>query len=94
METYKNVMEMLVEEEVRRQLQAVSERLLPYMHVSELTAYALNHLPPLYATSQEGFKRQIVRGKAEFADRISQAVRWAIAAVQRDPIRASAPLHV
>ncbi len=89
---YKNVMEWLVTEEVEQQLQKVSPKLLRYINKIEVATFALNRLPPLYASSEEGLQRQEKRAKREYRQEITKAVRQAIAAVQRDPIRFSTPL--
>jgi len=93
MSIYKNVMEMLVEEEVVRQFKALPPRIATYINQVEWVAYALNQLPPLYATSEKGLYHQIQRGRAKHSAEIKQAVLRALAAVRRDPIRSSTPLE-
>jgi hypothetical protein len=90
---YKNVMELLVEEEVGRQFKALPERISAYVNQVEWVAYALNQLPPLYATSEKGLRYQIQRGKAKHGAEIRQAVQRALAAIGRDPLRTSTPLQ-
>jgi len=92
MAPYKNVMEILVEEEVLRQVKALPVRIASYVNQTELVAYALNQLPPLYATSEKGLEHQLERGKVKFAAQISQAVQRSIAAIRRDPLRTYVPL--
>ncbi|HEY9658256.1 MAG TPA: late competence development ComFB family protein [Allocoleopsis sp.] len=89
---YKNVMEMLVEEEVLRQHKALPARVASYVNPAELVAYALNQLPALYATSQQGVEYQLSRGRAKYHQQITQAVQRAVAAIGRDPLRVSSPL--
>ena len=89
---YHNVMEDLVAEEVKRQLASLSPRLSQYIKRVEVETYALNRLPPLYASSKEGWIQQLKRGREEFYAPIKTAVRQAIAAVQRDLLRHSTPL--
>ncbi|MCA1993633.1 MAG: late competence development ComFB family protein [Coleofasciculus sp. S288] len=60
---YFNVMEPLVVQEVQRQLQHLPSQLVKYLNPAEVTAYALNRLPVLYATSVEGRTRQQRRAK-------------------------------
>ncbi|WP_088892717.1 late competence development ComFB family protein [Leptolyngbya ohadii] len=93
MGTYKNIMEMLVEEEVIRQCKALPSRSSSYFNSEELIAYALNQLPPLYATSEQGLQYQLQKGRAKFGPQITQAVQRAIAAVRRDPLRRNTPLE-
>lgn len=92
--TYKNVMELLVEEEVIRQYKALPARMASYTNRSEWIAYALNQLPPLYATSEKGLRCQIQRGKDKYQAAIRQAVQRALAAIRRDPLRSSVPLRL
>ncbi|MBD2209730.1 late competence development ComFB family protein [Calothrix sp. FACHB-156] len=84
----RNVMEVLVVAEVETQIQALPAKTARYINPSEVTAYALNRLPAFYATSKRGWQRQLHRGKTEFHQKISTAVRQGIIAVQQDPLRA------
>jgi len=93
MSIYKNVMELLVEEEVVRQFKALSPRIAAYINQVEWVAYALNQLPPLYATSEKGLHHQMQRGRAKHGAEIKQAVLRALAAIRRDPLRSSTPLE-
>jgi DNA-binding transcriptional regulator YdaS (Cro superfamily) len=90
---YKNVMELLVEEEVSRQAKSLPARVASYVNQSELVAYALNQLPALYATSEKGLEYQIEKGRVKFAPQIAQSVQRAIAAIRRDPLRTHIPLE-
>ncbi|GAB4370363.1 MAG: hypothetical protein Kow00121_11000 [Elainellaceae cyanobacterium] len=89
---YKNVMEMLVEEEVVRQVKGLPTRTASYINQVELVAYALNQLPALYATSEKGLEHQLKRGREKYKAQIAQAVQRSIAAVGRDPLRVCVPL--
>jgi hypothetical protein len=91
---YRNVMELLVEEEVVRQFQALPERVAAYVNQAEWVAYALNQLSPLYATSEKGLHHQLQKGRAKHGAEIRQAVQRALAAVRRDPLRTSQPLQL
>ncbi len=91
---YMNVMELLVEEEVRVQTQNLSDRTAEVLRSGEIIAYALNQLPPLYATTQRGWDYQVKEGRKKYAVEISKAVRCAINAVMRDPIMTAVPLGV
>jgi hypothetical protein len=93
MGSYRNAMEILVEEEVARQIKSLPPRASTYVNQVELVAYALNQLPALYATSERGLEYQLQRARAKFKDQIRQAVLRALAAIRRDPIRAYAPLQ-
>ena len=89
---YRNVMEMLVIEELQRQVEARFHQPLKYTHETQAIAYALNRLPPLYATSIEGWERQLQKAKSELSDQISWAVRWGLAAIENDPLKVGTPL--
>lgn len=85
-------MEDLVAEEVRTQMALLSPRLTQYIQRTEVETFALNRLPTLYASSQEGWLHQVKRARDEYQVKIKTAVRQALAAVQRDPLRSSTPL--
>lgn len=89
-----NVMEMLVVEEVEKQIQDLPIKTAHYIKAPEVVAYALNRLPGLYATSKRGWQRQWHYGKTELSEKIAIAVRQGIVAVQRDPLRVNDPLHL
>lgn len=74
-----NVMEELVlTEAIARvaEIEAASDHILD---VGDIAAYALNRLPPLYATTEEGAQYQRQRAKEELEDLITHQVRAAIA---------------
>ena len=87
-----NVMEILVAEEVDRQLRRCPSTLLDYVKAVEVETYALNRLPPLYAASHEGLEFQKDRARRDYGTKIQTAVRQALMAVQQDPLRRSTPL--
>lgn len=91
-QVYRNVMEQLVAEEVEEQLLKYPPRLTKFINVIEVETFALNRLPPLYASSEEGLHKQELRGRQEYANKIQTAVHQAFMAVQRDPLRFSTPL--
>ncbi len=88
-----NVMELLVAEEVEKQVKAMHPRMLKYLKRVEVETYALNRLPSLYASSEKGWQHQYEKAKRELHNQIKSAVRQAFAAVQVDPIRSSEPLR-
>ena len=89
---HKNVMEDLVYEEIVRQLRHYPKNLAGYINNVEVATYALNRLPALYASSQNGQSQQIHMARKKYKDQVISAVRRAIAAVERDPLRVSAPI--
>jgi hypothetical protein len=73
-----NVMEELVLTEAIAQIaeiEATSDRVLD---VGDIAAYALNRLPPLYATTEEGAQYQRQRAKEQLQELITQQVSTAI----------------
>lgn len=91
-QTYINVMESLVTEEVRKQLQNVPTKIRRYLKLEEMVTYALNRLPALYASSEKGVKYQRQIAERDMSRQIKNAVHQAIMAVQVDPIRLSKPI--
>ncbi len=79
-------MELLVAQEVHRQLQQLPPKLVNYINPAHAIAYALNRLPALYATSPRGWYLQQQRAKAKLAPQIIVAVGQALAAVQQDSL--------
>lgn len=80
-----NVMEELVlTEAITRvaEIETTSDRALD---VGDIAAYALNRLPPLYATTEEGANYQRQRAKEELQHLITQCVNEAIARSQQTP---------
>lgn len=89
---YHNAIEPLVAAEVERQLKRLPPNLLAYINPAQVMAYALNRLPSLYATSQEGWQRQQERANVRLKNQIVTAVRQGLVTVQTDPLKASTPL--
>lgn len=82
-----NVMEILVKAEAVRQMQLLPPKTLKFIKLTQVKAYALNTLPPLYVTSEKGWNSNWHKGNTELKQQVTQAVRQGIAAVQRDPLR-------
>ncbi len=82
-----NVMEELVLTETIAQITAISQgggsandvNNDVQLNVGDIAAYALNRLPPLYATTEEGASYQRDRAKKELQDLITKQVESAIA---------------
>jgi hypothetical protein len=90
--SYKNVMELLIDNEIDRQTGDYSQTEAQKINRIEVATYALNRVPPLYASSQEGIALQYERGLTEFSDRITAAVSQALNKVLQNPISNSTPL--
>jgi hypothetical protein len=88
-QTHQNVMELLVEEEIERQLEHYCERVKTDLNRVEVATHALNRLPPLYASSEKGRERQRQIARQRHAQQIRQAVKSALAAVEKNPLRDS-----
>lgn len=88
----RNVMEVLVSEEINRQIERCPENVKRHINRIEVSTYALNRLPALYASSQQGFNKQKIKGRSEYSVQITKAVRQAFAAIQKDLLRYSTPL--
>lgn len=89
---HRNVMEMLVADEIERQIVRLPSNIKKFINPIEVATYALNRLPALYASSQQGFNKQKLKGRSEHSVKITQEVRKGLAAVQQDLLRSSTPL--
>lgn len=89
---YKNIMEELVEQETTQQLKRLPKNLSRYVEPVDVITYALNRLPALYASTEKGKAYQQQTGQDRLHSEIKLAVRQAVAAVLRDPIRRCTPL--
>lgn len=87
-----NIMEELVTEEVARQIKRCPENIAQYINQVEVATYALNRLPPLYASCHKGLNKQKLKGKGDYSIEITKAVRKGFAAIQKDVLRYSTPL--
>jgi Late competence development protein ComFB len=91
-QTHKNAMELLVAEEIERQLEFLSWDDKDFINKIEVATYALNRLPSLYASSEEGIAWQKRKGQKEYQTQITDTVREALEIVQKDPARFYTPL--
>ncbi len=90
--SYKNVMELLIDDEIDRQTCRYSQVEAQEINRIEVATYALNRVPPLYASSQEGIERQYERGLSEFIDHITATVTQALNKVHQNPHVKATPL--
>jgi hypothetical protein len=90
--SYKNVMEILIDDEIDRQTCSYSQTEAQKINRIEVATYALNRVPPLYASSQEGIERQYERGVSEFSDHITATVTQALAKIHQNPHVKATPL--
>lgn len=80
---YRNAMELLAIEEIEQQLKNLPLDIAESINKDEAIAYTLNRLPPLYATTLEGYFWQQKRARETLKDLISKAASWGIKAAQR-----------
>ncbi|MEB3338159.1 MAG: late competence development ComFB family protein [Leptolyngbyaceae bacterium] len=73
-----NVIEELILRESISQLASIRGTSNAIPDLGDVIAYALNRVPPLYATTKEGASYQRTRGKGEFGTLITQQVLEAI----------------
>ena len=73
-----NVMEELVITEVISKVAEIEASSDKSLDVGDITAYALNRLPPLYATTEEGASYQRERASTELQELIATAVKEAV----------------
>jgi len=73
-----NVMEELVLNEALMLIAEIEMASNQSIDIGDITAYALNRLPPLYATTEEGANYQRQRAKTDLQGLIGQQVRQAI----------------
>ena len=73
-----NVMEELVVAEVISQVVEIEATSSSLLDVSDVAAYALNRLPPLYATTEEGANFQRQKAKKELKSLIQKQVDSAV----------------
>jgi hypothetical protein len=74
-----NVMEELVLSASITRVAEIEQTTEQSLDVGDIAAYALNRLPPLYATTEEGAEYQRKRAKDELHELITQQVEGAIA---------------
>lgn len=88
-----NVLEEIVVREINQQIEDLKPELQAKVRIAEVTAYALNRLPPLFATSIDGWKYQYNYGLNEFSSLIEQLVRRGFKIVLAgDPLHDLTPL--
>lgn len=81
-----NVMEELVLSEANTRVAEFESTHNLVLDVGDIAAYALNRLPPLYATTEEGANYQRQRALQELQSLIAQQVEEAIARSSQHPI--------
>lgn len=90
---YRNAMEPLVVQEVRRQMSQLAPGAVRNVNPADVVAYALNFLPALYATTEDGWSWQQTRAKRDLKGQISEAVSQGLMVVHQSPQRSEARLY-
>ncbi len=88
----RNVIEELVIEETKAQIAKLAAGMRKQVNLSEAIAYSLNRLPPMYATTQNGWTQQLKRARSELSTQVRNVVSRALVSVQPDPLRITDPL--
>lgn len=91
--TYQNVMEQVAAREVKRQLQNHPSEVVRSTDRDRAIAYALNRLPPLYTTTQEGWYWHHQRATTSLADAIARAATRGIREAQQKTPSFPTPLR-
>ncbi len=92
MQSCKNTIEEMVIAEIDLQISHLPEYRRGQINLSEIAAYALNRLPPMYATSKIGWLKQRKKAATEMRSQIESAVRRALVSVKPDALRDVRPL--
>lgn len=90
MSSLKNVLEDIVLSEAIAQIKKSDNS--DSANLSEVVAYALNRLPPLYASTDRGWLQQRKRAYTELLAKIQSTVRQAMIGAKYDPLRQVEPL--
>jgi hypothetical protein len=85
-------LEDLVVDEAKEQIQRLGSKVRVQLALDEVAAYALNRLPPLYASTDRGWLQQRKRANNELRLQITNAVHHGMMAVRRDPLRQPKPI--
>ncbi|NJK35547.1 MAG: late competence development ComFB family protein [Oscillatoriales cyanobacterium SM2_2_1] len=89
---YSNILENLVFAITERRMQRLEPELKDQIHPEDVSAYALNRLPAMYATTRRGLKQLRQQVKAEMTGQIIAVVQEALSRVSRTPSRVLSPL--
>jgi hypothetical protein len=92
MSSCRNALEELVIEEAEAQYKRLGADVKNRVDLSEVIAYSLNRLPPMYATTQRGWVQQRKKAEQEFGSAISKTVRKGFLSTQSDVLRQTDPI--
>jgi hypothetical protein len=92
MESCRNVLIEFIDREANAQIQSLGSRIRHQYNLDEVIAYALNRLPPMFASTEIGLQSKRQECIAMQVD-ISKATRQALLGVRRDPLREPKPIE-
>lgn len=85
--SYWNIIEELAIAEAKAQIDKLHPNIRPKLDISEVAAYALNRLPPMYATTKRGWLQHRQVAITELKNKIADSVSRAILGTQKDSLR-------
>ncbi|WP_055076021.1 late competence development ComFB family protein [Pseudanabaena sp. 'Roaring Creek'] len=92
MSSCRNALEELVIEEAELQYKRLGADVKKRVDLSEVIAYTLNRLPPMYATTQRGWIQQRKKAELELGNAIAKTVRNGFLSTQSDVLRQTDPI--
>jgi hypothetical protein len=92
MESCRNVLLEFVYKEANTQIQSLGSGIRHKYNINEVIAYALNRLPPMFASTDVGLQTKREACSAMQTD-ITKVTRQALLGVRRDPLREPEPLE-
>ena len=92
MSSCRNALEELVIEEAEAQHKRLGADVKKRVDLSEVIAYTLNRLPPMYATTQRGWVQQRKKAEQELGSAITKTVRNGFLSTQSDVLRQNDPI--
>lgn len=92
MSSCRNALEELVIEEAEAQYKRLGADVKKRVDLSEVIAYTLNRLPPMYATTQRGWVQQRKKAEQELGAAITKTVRNGFLSTQSDVLRQNDPI--
>ncbi|OIP77896.1 MAG: hypothetical protein AUK48_02790 [Oscillatoriales cyanobacterium CG2_30_44_21] len=92
MSSCRNALEELVIEEAESQYKKLGADVKKRVDLSEVIAYTLNRLPPMYATTQRGWVQQRKKAAQEMGAAIVKTVRNGFLTTQSDVLRQTDPI--
>lgn len=92
MSSCRNALEELVIEEAESQYKKLGADVKKRVDLSEVIAYTLNRLPPMYATTQRGWVQQRKKADQEMSGAITKTVRNGFLSTQSDVLRQTDPI--